>query len=202
MGAPVAIGIAAARSRTGRRVTTALLLTLLLATGAALSPLFLVSLAAANATTSAPDPAPGGPRVVGDWGYPLAPGYMRGRGFGYHPVEGCAYCPPQHYGADLSSECGADVFAAGPGRVVFAKYYGQFGNTVLIDHGSGVLTLYGHLATGSFTVAQGQPVTAGTRIGAEGQTGVSYGCHLHFEVRINNVRSDPDPFMNDLGLPL
>jgi murein DD-endopeptidase MepM/ murein hydrolase activator NlpD len=86
--------------------------------------------------------------------------------------------------------------------VITAGAYQGYGNAVLIDHGGGLITLYGHMQWGSLRVAVSQSVTAGTPLGAEGNTGKSFGCHLHFEVRKSGTAVDPQPFMAGLGLPL
>ena len=64
-----------------------------------------------------------------------------------------------------------------------SKYYGGYGNCIIIDHGGGVATLYGHMS--SLVAKNGQTVAAGETIGKVGSTGNSTGNHLHFEVRIN-----------------
>jgi len=140
--------------------------------------------------------------VNGAWGYPLAGGYSKGRGFGYNPVTGCTFCSIDHLGYDMAQGCGATIYAAGPGRVITAGSFHGWGNTVRIEHGDGLVTLYGHMQWSSIRVSVGDDVTAGTPIGAEGNTGRSFGCHLHFEVLRDRVSIDPQPFMAALGLPL
>lgn len=79
------------------------------------------------------------------------------------------------------------------GRVITTETQGGLGNHVVIDHGSGVTSVYGHLA--SIAVQVGQEVDAGTIIGHEGTTGVSTGPHLHFEIRVNGQATDPHQFI-------
>ncbi|HEY8591029.1 MAG TPA: M23 family metallopeptidase, partial [Naasia sp.] len=110
------------------------------------------------------------PAVKGDWGYPLAGDYFKGRGFGWHPVSGCAYCSKDHKGYDMSQECGVTIFAAGPGTVIRAGAWGTFGNAVQVDHGGGVTSIYGHLMWDSLLVDPGMTVVAGTPLGLEGST--------------------------------
>jgi murein DD-endopeptidase MepM/ murein hydrolase activator NlpD len=192
--------IAAAQSKTLRRlVIGAAGFFLVLALGI-LTPLLAVP--AVLAGQSAASAVSGHPTVVGEWGYPLAGGYFKGRGFGYHPVEGCAYCSKDHKGYDMSQACSSTIYAAGPGTVILAGAWGSFGNAVEIDHGGGVDTIYGHMMWNSLLVQPGTKVVAGTPLGLEGTTGVSTGCHLHFEVRVNGTQVDPEPFMADRGLPL
>lgn len=203
MGAPV-IAAAALNTRTGRKILVGALLVVLLGTGFILTPLIAIPFAISGASATAQQPVTDTelPAVSGEWGYPLAGDYSKGRGFGYHPVEGCSYCKSDHRGYDMDQPCGATVFAAGPGRVTVAAAYFDYGNAVVIDHGGGVITIYGHMQWESLRVDVGDEVSAGTPLGAEGSTGRSSGCHLHFEVRDSGVRIDPEPFMANLGLPL
>lgn len=203
MGAPV-IAAAALNTRTGRKILMGALLVFLLVAGFLLTPLIAIPFAISGASTAAHQPAAGAelPAVSGGWGYPLAGDYSKGRGFGYHPVDDCSYCKADHRGYDMSQACGATIFAAGPGRVTVAGSYFDYGNAVVIDHGGGVLTIYGHMQWESLRVSVGDTVSAGTPLGAEGSTGQSTGCHLHFEIREFEQRIDPEPFMANLGLPL
>ena len=144
--------------------------------------------------------APG--QVSGDWAIPLSGSYTKGRGYGYNPVIGCTFCSTDHKGYDMAQGCGSTVYAAGTGKVITAGQYQGYGNTVRIDHGGGLVSLYGHMEWGSLRVAAGQSVDAGDPIGAEGNTGRSFGCHLHFELRQDGTPIDPQPFMAARGLPL
>lgn len=203
MGAPLATAAALGRSRTGRKAVKGVLLALALAVAVVLTPLIAIPFAVAgSATTAAVSDAQAGPVAVGEWGYPLKGSYSTGRGFGWHPVKNCAFCPKDHLGYDMDQPCGATVYAAGPGRVINAGPMPGWGNTVRIDHGGELVTLYGHMAWDSLRVIVGQQVTAGTPLGDEGSTGKSTGCHLHFEVQKSGTAIDPEPFMAALGLPL
>lgn len=165
----------------------------------AIIPLALVgsSIAPAAAVDTAVVPA-----ASGDWGYPLAGDYFKGRGYGYNPVVGCSYCSTDHQGYDMAQGCGTTIHAAGPGTVITAGEFYGWGNTVRIDHGGGLVTLYGHMQWDSLRVTAGDPVVAGDPVGSEGNTGRSFGCHLHYEVQRDGVAIDPEPFMTGLGLPL
>ncbi len=138
----------------------------------------------------------------GDWGYPLVGLYSKGRGSGYNPVPGCGPCSKNHKGYDMVQACGATVYAAGTGVVTTAGSSGGLGNAVRIDHGEGLVTIYGHMQWDSLVVAVGQQVTAGVPLGAEGSTGVSTGCHLHYEVQKDGQPVSPEIFMASIGLPL
>jgi murein DD-endopeptidase MepM/ murein hydrolase activator NlpD len=94
-----------------------------------------------------------------------------------------------HTGIDIDGYTGQPVVAAKGGRVFQASYYGGYGNAVIIDHGGGVATLYGHLS--AFSVSGGQSVAQGEVVGNVGCTGSCTGDHLHFEVRLNGGPVDP-----------
>jgi len=94
-----------------------------------------------------------------------------------------------HSGIDIPAPSGTPVIAADTGRVIMATSYGGYGNTIILDHGGGVSTLYAHLST--IGVSQGDFVVKGDRIGGVGTTGLSTGNHLHFEIRINGATVNP-----------
>lgn len=201
MAAPVAVA-ALARTRIGRRIVIGTLLVIALVGALFLTPLIAIPFAVAGESITADGGKPPAPVTNGDWGYPLAGGYSKGRGFGYNPVIGCSYCSTDHKGYDMAQGCGATIYAAGPGRVITASSYQGYGNAVRIDHGDALVTLYGHMQWNSLHVSAGDEVVAGTRLGAEGNTGKSFGCHLHYEVKRDGIPIDPQPFMAALGLPL
>lgn len=121
--------------------------------------------------------------------------------FGYRipPTSGAS---SYHQGTDLGAGCGAPIFAASSGTVVYAGWNGGYGNFILIDHGGGVQTAYGHIVNGGILVSYGQNVGVGTRIASVGTTGASTGCHLHLEVRIWGSATDPVPFFRGQGITL
>jgi murein DD-endopeptidase MepM/ murein hydrolase activator NlpD len=94
-----------------------------------------------------------------------------------------------HTGIDIANAMGTPVMAASAGRVIWAGTKGGYGNAVMIDHGGGYVTLYGHLS--NFFVTKGQIVRAGQRIASVGSTGNSTGPHLHFEVIKNGEPINP-----------
>ena len=205
MGVPVFVVTALACSRTVRRIVILAFAAAGMLILIALAPLAIIPLAATGSSLTAPAAAvetDNLPAASGEWGYPLAGQYFKGRGFGYNPVDGCSYCSTDHAGYDMAQGCGSSIYAAGPGTVITAGPLSGWGNTVRIDHGGGVVTLYGHMQWGSLRVSVGDVVTAGTAVGAEGNTGRSFGCHLHYEVQRAGVAINPEPFMAALGLPL
>lgn len=97
-----------------------------------------------------------------------------------------------HGGVDINAPMNANIVAAAAGTVIWSGWRsGGSGNTIIIDHGGGVTTLYLHIKNGGLLVKEGQKVKAGQTIAKVGSTGLSTGPHLHFEVRINGERQDP-----------
>lgn len=105
-----------------------------------------------------------------------------------------------HAGADFAAEPGAAVHAASAGTVVEAGWSGGYGNLVVIDHGDGIRTSYAH--NSELAVTPGQHVDAGDRIAAVGNTGHSFGPHLHFELHEDGQSVDPIGFFLDHGVDL
>jgi murein DD-endopeptidase MepM/ murein hydrolase activator NlpD len=93
-----------------------------------------------------------------------------------------------HTGVDIGAGYGSPIHAADGGRVIYATWMSGYGNTTIIDHGSGISTLYAHQST--ILISSGS-VTKGQVIGYVGATGYATGPHLHFEVRINGNPVDP-----------
>ena len=114
--------------------------------------------------------------------------------FGYriHPFTGKREF---HNGLDISSQLGYDVKAPGAGTVISAETRGSMGKMILIDHGYGYTTRYGHLA--DFNVKEGDVVKRGQVIGYIGNTGRSTGPHLHYEVRVYEKAHNPQDFILD-----
>lgn len=94
-----------------------------------------------------------------------------------------------HLGFDLASLAHSAVEAANRGKVVFADYLGIYGNTVILDHGWGLYSLYAHLSR--IDVEVGQAVEAGTALGLTGRTGLAGGDHLHFSMLVQGVQVNP-----------
>ena len=98
-----------------------------------------------------------------------------------------------HRGVDISSDIGTRIIAPADGVVQFADVMNGYGRTVMVDHGNGVSTLYGHMS--AFAVSQGQQVHRGETLGYVGQSGRSTGPHLHYEVRIFNTPVNPHKYL-------
>ncbi|MEV8253000.1 peptidoglycan DD-metalloendopeptidase family protein [Rhodoglobus sp. NPDC076762] len=121
--------------------------------------------------------------------------------YGYSSNYGSSF----HKGTDIGAGCGAPIYAASSGTVVYAGYgwNGGYGNYIILEHASGVRTAYGHIIAGGINVSYGQSVAVGTRIASVGSTGNSSGCHLHFEVRPNGWdTTNPVTFMSSKGVGL
>lgn len=132
----------------------------------------------------------------GDGPYLRPVGYARiSSPFGYrtHPVT--HEVGKLHTGTDFAVPQGTSIHAADSGTVVLAQWYSGYGYCVIIDHGGGVWTLYGHIREGGIKVSQGQRVERGQKIAESGSTGRSTGPHLHFEVRINGKPVNPMPYL-------
>jgi len=100
-----------------------------------------------------------------------------------------------HLGFDLASVKRAEVQAANRGIVLLARYLGIYGNAVVLDHGYGLTTIYGHLS--SIAVEEGQVVQRGDAVGRSGETGLAGGDHLHFEVQLGGLAVNPIEWWDD-----
>ncbi len=127
-----------------------------------------------------------GGRFNGRFIRPVGGRISSGFGMRRHPVLGRSR---MHNGIDFAAPTGTPIRAAAAGTVVQAVYMRGYGNTVVIDHGGGVATLYGHCSR--LYVRAGQKVSQGQNIAAVGSTGLSTGPHLHFEIRINGRPVNP-----------
>jgi len=107
-----------------------------------------------------------------------------------HPTLGVY---KQHTGIDIAASYGTNVLAAADGTVIIAGWNNAYGNYVVINHGGGVTTLYGH--NSSLTVSKGQKVSRGQVIAKVGSTGYSTGPHIHFEVQVNGSPVNPMSYL-------
>ena len=126
------------------------------------------------------------------WPVPSCHTISSGYGGRIHPTTGKYKF---HGGLDIPGSYGSAIVAANSGKVIWAGNRGDsYGNYVIIDHGGGVSTLYGH--SSKVLVSSGQSVSRGQRIANVGSTGRSTGPHCHFEVRINGSLVNPNPYVN------
>lgn len=98
-----------------------------------------------------------------------------------------------HTGLDIANSTGTPIAAAASGTVTFSGYKGSYGNMIVISHGNGLQTYYGHCS--KLYVTAGTQVSQGQTIGTVGSTGNSTGPHLHLEVRINGVAYNPQNYV-------
>lgn len=99
----------------------------------------------------------------------------------------------QHSGIDIPAKFNDVIIASFAGEVIRARYNGAYGNTIIIDHGNETRTLYSHLS--KINVVEGQLVEKGEEIGYIGSTGNSTGPHLHFELIMNNIKTNPMDYL-------
>lgn len=123
-------------------------------------------------------PAPGNYTITSPYGYRI------------HPV---LHTKKLHTGVDIGTPYNAKIIAAQDGTVIMSEYYSGYGKTIMIDHGGGYVTLYGH--NNSLLVSVGQKVKKGQQIAKSGATGVATGPHCHFEVRYKGKIIDPMPWI-------
>jgi murein DD-endopeptidase MepM/ murein hydrolase activator NlpD len=126
----------------------------------------------------------------GELFWPTSGAIVSGFGYRTHPVYGTTRF---HSGVDIDGACGQPIYAAEDGTVLSAGSNGGYGNASVIDHGNGLSSLYAHQS--SIGVSSGSSVSRGQQIGLVGTTGLSTGCHLHFEVRVNGEPVDPVPYL-------
>ncbi|WP_235680228.1 murein hydrolase activator EnvC family protein [Paenibacillus albicereus] len=124
---------------------------------------------------------------------PIKASYRLSSNYGYriHPISGQRKL---HAGADMAAPAGTNIYAAEGGVVLVAQWWSGYGNCIVIDHGGGLWTIYGHIRDGGILVEKGQTVKRGDHIGEVGSTGNSTGNHLHFEVRKNGEPVNPLPY--------
>ncbi|HHW83081.1 MAG TPA: M23 family metallopeptidase [Actinomycetales bacterium] len=149
--------------------------------------------------------------VAATWSNPLMGRLTSAFGMRAHPILNI-FLP--HSGTDIAAACGTPVYAAADGVVVFVgtNFQWRTGNQVVIAHGDGVITRYGHLLSGTIDVRLGDRVKVGQQIAAVGGdrrldpvgAGQSTGCHLHFEVNFDDgvTPVNAQGFLQQLGIRL
>lgn len=105
-----------------------------------------------------------------------------------HPISGVVRA---HKGVDYAAPTGTPIWAAGDGRIQFSGRKGGYGNVVMIDHGKGISTVYGHMSRFGKSARAGRSVKQGDIIGYVGMTGAATGPHLHYEYRVKGVHKNP-----------
>jgi murein DD-endopeptidase MepM/ murein hydrolase activator NlpD len=123
------------------------------------------------------------------------------------PLHGYEFISPYgvqwnklHPGVDLAAPEGTPYRAIHGGKVTKAGWFGGYGYAVIIAHPDGTESIYGH--SSKLLVTEGQEVKAGDEIGLVGNTGHSYGSHLHLELHVNGTPIDPIPFLSDRGVDI
>ncbi len=154
---------------------------------ATLSGLIRSRQAAAEASSAAPSAAANAPAArVGGSGVAWPTNGSVTSGFGYRWGS-------LHAGIDIANGTGTPIRAAKAGTIILAGWNGGYGNCIVIDHGGGFSTLYGHLSR--LRASDGQRVSQGDLLGDMGSTGNSTGSHLHFETRVNGSPQDPTRYL-------
>ncbi|MEM7341126.1 MAG: peptidoglycan DD-metalloendopeptidase family protein [Actinomycetota bacterium] len=134
-------------------------------------------------------PIPTQPSLLG-YQWPVIGRLSSPYGYRIHPVYGTRKL---HAGVDVAAPAGTPIAATGDGVVIFAGVRGGYGNTVLVDHGGGITSLYAHMS--QIGVSVGTVVRGGDGVGLVGATGTATGNHLHFEIRLNGGPVDPTPYL-------
>lgn len=134
------------------------------------------------------------PYTGGKLGMPIDSSHRVTSNFGtrIHPIT---KKEKKHTGIDFGAPQGTSIYAAESGVVILSEYWSGYGNCIIIDHGNGLWTLYGHIKNGGRLVKEGDTVKRGDKIALVGSTGNSTGPHLHFEVRKNEVPVNPTSYL-------
>ena len=148
---------------------------------------------AASGTSPSGPQVPGGVPILGrGWTLPLA--------LGSFTLTQRYHYPNGHPGIDLAAPFGTPIYAAAEGDVLYWGPAQGFGNWIVLQHPGGIQTVYGHMRYDELLIGPTAHVKAGQLIARVGSEGESTGPHLHFEVHINNVRTDPIAFLNAEGV--
>ncbi|WP_127572585.1 M23 family metallopeptidase [Georgenia faecalis] len=144
------------------------------------------------------------------WTNPAVGQHTSPYGLRIHPITGA---PALHTGDDVANRCGTPILAAAEGVVIWAApgpHEGRTGNQIVVSHGGGVTTRYGHVLTGTTRVRAGDHVASGAQIASMGGdptldpfgAGSSTGCHLHFEVTVSGQPTSPTAYLLAQGVTL
>jgi len=127
---------------------------------------------------------------------PVSVNFRLGDGYRFREVHPVLGTPRMHFGQDFSVPYGTEVYATGDGKVIESGWNsGGFGNYIVIDHGYGLQSTYGHLS--SIRVSRGMNVKRGDMIGLSGSTGTSSGPHLHYQIDQFGQHKNPINFFNN-----
>lgn len=138
------------------------------------------------------------------WTQPI-PGAPITDTFGPRPnfyIRGVGWTGSFHDGTDLGGRCGTPIYAVSGGVVTYAGSASGYGQLVVINHGGGISSAYGHVQSNGYAVGVGSTVGPGQLIARVGMTGLSTGCHLHFEIRQNGSKINAQTFMANRGAEL
>ena len=132
---------------------------------------------------------------TGEYIWPLPGWYEITSHFGWREDPFGGDVANNHSGMDIAAQTGTEILAVDSGIVIMAEegYNGGYGTMIMVDHGNGITTIYGHCS--AFFVSEGQQVSQGEVIGLVGSTGWSTGPHLHMEFRLDGVRVDPFSYL-------
>ena len=132
---------------------------------------------------------------TGEYIWPLPGWYEITSHFGWREDPFGGDVANNHSGMDIAAQSGTDILAVDSGIVIMAEegYNGGYGTMIMVDHGNGITTIYGHCS--AYFVSEGQQVAQGEVIGLVGSTGWSTGPHLHMEFRLDGVRVDPFSYL-------
>lgn len=114
-------------------------------------------------------------------------------GFGYR-MDPISFTRKFHYGIDISAPYGREIKSSASGKVILSDWHGNYGKTVIVDHGRGITTLYAHCS--SLLVSEGETINKGDVLALIGSTGKSTGNHLHFEIRLYDTAVDPMEYLD------
>jgi murein DD-endopeptidase MepM/ murein hydrolase activator NlpD len=130
------------------------------------------------------------------WISPVSVEYRLGDGLRFREVHPVLGVPRMHYGQDFSVPYGTNVYATGDGTVIDSDWNsGGLGNCIVIDHGYGIHSIYGHLS--NIKVTTGMRIKRGDLIGFSGSTGISSGPHLHYQIEQYGAHKNPINFFNN-----